>query len=95
MYKAGVFWSADKNIYDAAQATKDAQLTGVTVMSWWCKWGAGEVHGSAYLGTLCSGNGYNTNLNEANSSQSVATAGYVRLRLNMYSIEIEKLNELR
>ena len=79
MYKSGAFWSADESIYDAAQATKDAKLSGVTVMSWWCKWGAGNVHGSAYLGALCSENGYNTNLNEANSSQSIAAAGFVRI----------------
>ena len=70
MYKPGAFWTADNNIEDARQATEDAGLTGVTIMSWFCKWGGGGVAGIAYLGTLCGKQ--NTNLNEANSNKAVA-----------------------
>ena len=75
LYKPGAFWFADNNIKEAKQATKDAQLSGVTAMSWWCNQGGGGTAGIAYVGTLCMGDGYNTNLNEGDSSKAVS--GYV------------------
>ena len=47
-------------------------------MSWWCNQGGGGTAGIAYVGTLCMGDGYNTNLNEGDSSKAVS--GYVSLR---------------
>ena len=44
-------------------------------MSWWCNQGGGGTAGIAYVGTLCMGDGYNTNLNEGDSSRAVS--GYV------------------
>ena len=68
-------WDAFSNLEDARKATEDAKLTGVTVMSWWCKEGGNDVAGIAYMGTLCSRGGYNTNLNEAHLP--AATSAYV------------------
>ena len=50
-------------------------MSGVTAMSWWCNQGGGGTAGIAYVGTLCMGDGYNTNLNEGDSSKAVS--GYV------------------
>ena len=50
-------------------------MSGVTAMSWWCNSGGGGTAGIAYVGTLCMGDGYNTNLNEGDSSKAVS--GYV------------------
>merc|ERR1719216_801337 len=41
-------------------------------MSWFCNQGGGGVAGMAWVGTLCMHSGYNTNLNEAYSSQAVS-----------------------
>ena len=87
MYKPGTFWTADNNIGDARQATEDAGLSGVTSMSWFCKWGGGGVAGIAYLGTLCGR--YNTNLNEANSNKAVS--GFVSIFLLLKIILISVL----
>ena len=73
IYKSGVQWTADNNIYDARTATLEANLNGVDAMSWWCNSGGGGVAGVAFLGALCSS--YNTNLNEYWSTQS--GAGFV------------------
>ena len=72
MYQSGAFWTADDNLQDASMATSDAGLSGVTAMSWFCNQGGGGVAGIAWVGTLCMGSGYNTNLNEAYSSYSVS-----------------------
>ena len=55
-------------------------------MSWWCNQGGGGTAGIAYVGTLCMGDGYNTNLNEGDSSKAVS--GYVSLPvlIRMYDI---------
>ena len=76
LYLEGVTtWNAADNLEDARNATVDAKLNGVTVMSWWCKEGGNDVAGIAYMGTLCSRGGYNTNLNEAHLP--AATSAYV------------------
>ena len=76
LYKPGAFWYADNNINEAKQATKEAEDNGefsdVTAMSWWCNQGGGGTAGIAYVGTLCMGDGYNTNLNEGDSSKAVS-----------------------
>ena len=77
LYKPGVHWNA-RNIDDAKTATRDANLNGVTVMSWWCKEGGDGVAGIAFLGTLCKGDGLNTNINEADDR--MAASGYVSSR---------------
>ena len=79
LFKPGAFWYADNNINEAKQATKEAEDNGefsdITAMSWWCNQGGGGTAGIAYVGTLCMGDGYNTNLNEGDSSKAVS--GYV------------------
>ena len=57
-------------------------------MSWWCNQGGGGTAGIAYVGTLCMGDGYNTNLNEGDSSKAVS--GYVSLPVftHMYDVII-------
>ena len=90
LYKPGAFWYADNNINEAKQATKEAEDNGefsdVTAMSWWCNQGGGGTAGIAYVGTLCMGDGYNTNLNEGDSSKAVS--GYVSLPVftHMYDV---------
>merc|ERR1712080_392775 len=73
LYKEGVTWTADKNIYDAKKATNAANLKDVDVVSWWCKAGGGGVAGIAFVGAFCSK--YNTNLNE--QQRSAAGSGFV------------------
>ena len=97
MYQDGAFWTADDNIQEASKATSDAGLSGVTAMSWFCNQGGGGVAGIAWVGTLCMGSGYNTNLNEAYSSQSVS--GFVssivdRLLFNSLNITVNSTNEI-
>ena len=46
-------------------------------MSWWCAPGGFGVVGTAWVGTLCDSDGWNTNLNER--QQSAAGSGYVSL----------------
>ena len=54
-------------------------------MSWWCNAGGGGVAGIAWVGTLCSGGGYNTNLNE--KQWSPAGSGFVStFRVKTFSI---------
>ena len=67
-------WNA-RNIDDAKDATREANLSGVTVMSWWCKEGGDSVAGIAFLGALCKPDGLNTNINEGYDSK--ATSGFV------------------
>ena len=76
LYKPGTRWNADKNIDDARQATLDANLNGVDVVSWWCDWGGGSIVGTAFIGGLCGS--YNTNLNEFQLRHSAA--GMVNLK---------------
>ena len=90
LFKPGAFWYADNNINEAKQATKEAEDNGefsdVTAMSWWCNQGGGGTAGIAYVGTLCMGDGYNTNLNEGDSSKAVS--GYVSLRFFIHMCDI-------
>ena len=75
VYNDGASWTADDDIYNARDATNALNLDGVDVMSWWCYPGGYGVVGIAYVGGLCYNSGYNTNLNEAQSS--TATSGFV------------------
>ena len=77
IHKKGVSWTADKNVEDARDATKAADLSGVDIMSWWCNNGGGAVAGIAYKGALCADDGYNINLNE--KQYSTAASGYVSI----------------
>ena len=55
-------------------------------MSWWCNQGGGGTAGIAYVGTLCMGDGYNTNLNEGDSSKAVS--GYVSLPIFIHMFDV-------
>ena len=72
MYQAGVAWTADENLSQATAASGAAGLNDVTAFSWFVAQGGGGVAGMAWVGTLCMHSGYNTNLNEAYSSQAVS-----------------------
>ena len=72
MYQAGAFWTADENLSQATAASAAAGLNDVTAFSWFVNQGGGGVAGIAWVGTLCMHSGYNTNLNEAYSSQAVS-----------------------
>ena len=54
-------------------------------MSWFCDAGGGGTAGIAFLGTLCSTRGWNTNLNER--QWSAAGTGFVSLthQKNIYA----------
>jgi len=72
LYQAGAFWTADENLSQATAASAAAGLNDVTAFSWFVNQGGGGVAGIAWVGTLCMHSGYNTNLNEAYSSQAVS-----------------------
>ena len=71
MYQSGAFWTADDNLSQATAASA-ASGADVTAFSWFVNQGGGGVAGIAWVGTLCMHSGYNTNLNEAYSSQAVS-----------------------
>ena len=72
VYQSGAFWTADDNLSQATAASVAAGSNDVTAFSWFVNQGGGGVAGIAWVGTLCMGSGYNTNLNEAYSSQAVS-----------------------
>jgi len=74
VYQQGSTWTADYNLWDANAATNSLGLSGVDVMSWWCKRNdGGEYAGMAYIGTLCTSR--NTNLNE--KQRNTASSGFL------------------
>ena len=75
LFQAGATWTADDNMNDARMATDAAGLRGGTLMSWFCDSGGGAVGGIAFVGGLCKWRGYNTNLNEKQTT--VAADGFV------------------
>ena len=58
MYKAGVEWGPF-DLGHVRQEVINAELSGVTVVSWVIKPDDDRVAGTAYVGTLCSKHGYN------------------------------------
>ena len=72
VYQSGAFWTADDNLSQATAASVAAGSNDVTAFSWFVNQGGGGVAGIAWVGTLCMHSGYNTNLNEAYSSQAVS-----------------------
>ena len=84
MYQAGVAWTADENLSQATAASGAAGLNDVTAFSWFVAQGGGGVAGMAWVGTLCMHSGYNTNLNEAYSSQAVSA--FVSKFVNLFCI---------
>ena len=69
-----VVW-LQQHISASKEAENNGEFSDITAMSWWCNQGGGGTAGIAYVGTLCMGDGYNTNLNEGDSSKAVS--GYV------------------
>ena len=87
----GMRWSADENIYDAREATLNANLKKVDVMSWWCDEGDGNIYGISFVGGLCSS--YNINLNEYQESKS--SAGFVSRVLEVNKLKHINNSEIR
>ena len=83
MYQSGAFWTADDNLSQATAASA-ASGADVTAFSWFVNQGGGGVAGIAWVGTLCMHSGYNTNLNEAYSSQAVSA--FVSKFVNLFCI---------
>ena len=83
MYEGGATWYADNNINDAREASVNAINSGVAnvdTFSWWSDSGAGGTAGIAWVGTLCRQDGYNTNLNERQSTS--AGSGFVSITIS-------------
>ena len=83
-------WSADENIYDAREATLNANLKKIDVMSWWCDEGDGYIAGISFVGGLCSS--YNINLNEYQESKS--SAGFVSRVLEVNKLKLINNSEI-
>ena len=68
MYKAGVVWNA-RSLGNVQEEVKNAELTGVTVVSWFSKPSGHHIAGIAYVGSLCMGDGYNIHTCEGYDSK--------------------------
>ena len=68
MYKAGVEWNA-RSLGYVQEEVKNAELTGVTVVSWFSKPSGHHIAGIAYVGSLCMGDGYNIHTCEGYDSK--------------------------
>ena len=81
MYQHGATWYADGDIDNARKASYYARNSGIYAdsFSWWGNKGCGTIcktyAGIAYIGGLCRSSGFNTNLNEKQSTY--AKSGYV------------------
>ena len=68
MYKAGVEWNA-RSLGYVQEEVKNAELTDVTVVSWFSKPSGHHIAGIAYVGSLCMGDGYNIHTCEGYDSK--------------------------